>query len=102
MSPRIGERLSRWYLPRYAARGVYERMAKHRVDFLTAGVWQSLSSDAPFSLRNHRVAISYSTPESSSLTSEEIDRKRVVSGKSVSVRVELGGRRIIRKKKKTT
>src|SRR3546814_4998729 len=28
MSPRIGERLSRWYLPRYAARGVYERMAK--------------------------------------------------------------------------
>src|SRR3546814_16174639 len=47
-------------------------MAKHRVDFLTAGVWQSLSSDAPFSLRNHRVAISYSTPESSSLTSEEI------------------------------
>src|SRR3546814_12634940 len=72
MSPRIGERLSRWYLPRYAARGVYERMAKHRVDFLTAGVWQSLSSDAPFSLRNHRVAISYSTPERSSLTSEEI------------------------------
>src|SRR3546814_10082694 len=72
MSPRIGERLSRWYLPRYAARGVYERMAKHRVDFLTAGVWQSLPSDAPFSLRNHRVAISYSTPESSSLTSEEI------------------------------
>src|SRR3546814_9389222 len=70
MSPRIGERLSRWYLPRYAARGGYERMAKHRVDFLTAGVWQSLSSDAPFSLRNHRVAIPYSTPESSSLTSE--------------------------------
>src|SRR3546814_18350827 len=56
MSPRISERLSRWYLPRYAARGVYERMAKHRVDFLTDGVWQSLSADAPFCLRNHRVA----------------------------------------------
>src|SRR3546814_20592806 len=28
------------------------------------------------------------------------DRKRVVSGKSVSVRVDLGGRRIIKKKKK--
>src|SRR3546814_11277275 len=65
MSPRISERLSRWYLPRYSARGVYERMAKHRVDFLTDGVWQSLSADAPFCLRNHRVAISYSTPESS-------------------------------------
>ena len=64
MSPRIGERLSKWYLPRYSARGVYERMAKHRVDFLTDGVWDSLSADAPFCLRNHRVAISYSTPES--------------------------------------
>ncbi|AGH51824.1 Type-IV secretion system protein TraC (plasmid) [Sphingomonas sp. MM-1] len=72
MSPRVSERLSRWYLPRYAARGVYERMAKHRVDFLTDGVWRSLSNDAPFSLRNHRVAISYSTPEASSVTVEEI------------------------------
>src|SRR3546814_19018254 len=31
-----------------------------------------------------------------------IDRKSVVSGKSVSVRVDLGGRSIIKKKKKTT
>src|SRR3546814_13484451 len=30
-----------------------------------------------------------------------IDRKSVVSGKSVSVRVDLGGRRIIKKQKKT-
>src|SRR3546814_14303382 len=30
----------------------------------------------------------------------EADRKSVVSGKSVSVRVDLGGRRIIKKKKK--
>src|SRR3546814_11265265 len=30
-----------------------------------------------------------------------LDRKSVVSGKSVSVRVDLGGRRIIKKKKKT-
>ena len=72
MSPRIGERLSKWYLPRYSARGVYERMAKHRVDFLTDGVWDSLSADAPFCLRNHRVAISYSTPESSSVSVDQI------------------------------
>src|SRR3546814_20019344 len=71
MSPRISGRLSRWYLPRYSARGVYERMAKHRVDFMTDGVWQSLSADAPFCLRNHRVAISYSTPESSNVSVEE-------------------------------
>src|SRR3546814_14195323 len=31
-----------------------------------------------------------------------IDRKRVVEGKSVSVRVDLGGRRIIKKKQKIT
>ncbi len=72
MSPRVSERLSRWYLPRYSASGVYERMAKHRVEFLTAGVWDSLSADAPFSLRNHRVAISYSTPESSAVSAEDI------------------------------
>src|SRR3546814_13382777 len=30
------------------------------------------------------------------------DRKSVVSGKSVSVRVDIGGRRILKKKKKTT
>ncbi|AIT82489.1 type IV secretion system protein TraC [Novosphingobium lubricantis] len=72
MSPRVGERLSKWYLPRYSARGVYERMAKHRIDFLTDGVWRSLSADAPFSLRHHRVAISYSTPEASNVSVEEI------------------------------
>src|SRR3546814_21106651 len=32
---------------------------------------------------------------------DSIDRKSVVSGKSVSVRVDLGGRRSIKKKKKT-
>ncbi|MCE3519668.1 conjugal transfer protein TraC, partial [Escherichia coli] len=28
MSPRVGDRLSGWYLPRFMAAGVYERMAK--------------------------------------------------------------------------
>ncbi|MGF7151636.1 conjugal transfer ATP-binding protein TraC [Sphingomonas zeicaulis] len=72
MSPRVSECLSKWYYPRYAAAGVYERMAKHRIDFLTEGVWKSLSADAPFCLRNHRVAISYSTPESGTISEEEI------------------------------
>ncbi|SEK04117.1 conjugal transfer ATP-binding protein TraC [Sphingobium sp. AP50] len=72
MSPRVSEHLSRWNVPRYLARGVYERMARHRVDYLTEGVWTSLSRDAPFYLRDHRVAISYSTPESSSVSNEEI------------------------------
>src|SRR3546814_14104552 len=36
------------------------------------------------------------------LFAAQIDRKSVVSGKSVSVRVDLGGRRILKKKKKDT
>src|SRR3546814_14466292 len=36
------------------------------------------------------------------ITDTEIDRTRVVQGKSVSVRVDLGGSRIIKKKKKKT
>ena len=72
MSPRVGDRLSGWYLPRFMAAGVYERMAKHRTDYLLGGVWDSLSVAAPFHLRNHRVAISYATPESSRVSNEEI------------------------------
>src|SRR3546814_15678756 len=34
-------------------------------------------------------------------TNRDVDRKSVVSGKSVSVRVDLGGRRIIKKKTQT-
>ena len=72
MSPRVSEKLSQWYLPRYAAAGVYERMAKHRTEHLLGGVWESLSAAAPFCLRNHRLAISYSTPESSRVSNDEI------------------------------
>lgn len=72
MSPRVGGSLSRWYVPRYAAGGVYERMAKHRTAYLTDGVWNSLSNAAPFMLRQHRVAISYATPESGRVTAEQI------------------------------
>ena len=72
MSPRISELLSKWYLPRYSASGVYERMAKHRTDYLLGGVWNSLSTAAPFHMRNHRLALSYSTPETSRVSNEEI------------------------------
>jgi conjugal transfer ATP-binding protein TraC len=72
MSPRVGDRLSQWYMPRYMAGGIYERMAKHRTEYLLDGVWNSLSTSAPFCLRNHRLAISYATPESSRVSNEEI------------------------------
>src|SRR3546814_14379434 len=86
MSPRISERLSRWYLPRYSARGVYERMAKHRVDFLTDGVWQSLSAAAPFCLRNTRLARSSSEPETSNASvGEVVERMDGLVGRGVCV-----------------
>src|SRR3546814_21200663 len=46
--------------------------------------------------RSTPIAMSYSC---SSLAWNSSDRKSVVEGKSVSVRVELGGRRIIKKQK---
>jgi conjugal transfer ATP-binding protein TraC len=72
MSPRVGDRLSQWYMPRYMAGGIFERMDKHRTEYLLDGVWNSLSTSAPFCLRNHRLAISYATPESSRVSNEEI------------------------------
>src|SRR3546814_19176307 len=41
-------------------------------------------------------------PQARPLGAMALDRKSVVEGKSVSVRVDLGGRRIINKKKHTT
>ncbi|RIA46276.1 conjugal transfer ATP-binding protein TraC [Hephaestia caeni] len=72
MSPRIGDRISQWFVPRYRARGIYERMARHRADYLSAGVWRSLSADAPFHLRNHRIVISVSAPDAAGVTSEAL------------------------------
>src|SRR3546814_9481905 len=47
MSPRIADRMVQWFVPRQMAKGVYERIAQHRADYLEQGVWSSLSSDAP-------------------------------------------------------
>lgn len=62
-SSRIGSKLSDWFMPRYSAQGVYERMAKHRTDYLSNGVWNSLSKDAPFHLRHFRLIVSIGLPD---------------------------------------
>src|SRR3546814_20010404 len=50
------------------------------------GMWSDLEdANGNFHVRKHTI---------------DIDRKSVVKGKSVSVRVDLGGRRIIKKKKR--
>ena len=47
-------------------------MARHRARHFFVGVWTSLSADAPFHLRNHRVIISVSADHKSSATREQL------------------------------
>src|SRR3546814_19893754 len=65
---------------------------------------RSQSPPEPFCVSTSRLSISapiHGAIFSSSVPGRTpIDRKSVVSGKSVSVRVDLGGRRIIKKKEK--
>lgn len=67
-SPRVSRRIGDWFLPRYKAGPFYQMMGRHRAQFLADGVWHSLSKDAPFCLRNHRVIISVSVPASANLS----------------------------------
>ncbi len=69
---RIGTKLAEWFVPRYSACGVYERMAKHRTDFLSDGVWESMSADAPFHLRSFRLFLSIGVPHGSATTDEQL------------------------------
>jgi conjugal transfer ATP-binding protein TraC len=69
---RIGTKLAEWFVPRYSAKGVYERMAKHRTDYLSDGVWASMSADAPFHLRTFRLFVSIGIPDGSPVSDEEL------------------------------
>lgn len=71
-SPRISGKMGTWFLPRVDAGGIYERMAQHRVDHINGGVWESLSRDAPFHLRSHRVIISVGLPEGAKASDAEL------------------------------
>src|SRR3546814_15698951 len=66
--------------------------AARTVNDRRAGLNQAPSAIAT---RNYAAAM-----ERARVAAGNLDRKSVVSGKSVTVRVELGGRRIITKKKK--
>ena len=61
-SPRVGKVVGRWFLPRYEQGGVFEHMARYRQQLMLGGVWQSLSKDAPFHTRQHRVIVSIGLP----------------------------------------
>ncbi len=61
-SPRVARRIGDWFIPRYQAGGIYKTLGRHRAEHLSKGVWESLSKDAPFHLRNHRVIVSCGVP----------------------------------------
>lgn len=71
-SPSIGEKIADWVMPRVVAKGVYGRAAEHRARWLRRGAWESLSKDAPFYLRNHRVFISLGAPLRSGVSPETL------------------------------
>ena len=59
-SPRVGQTIARYALPRFAAGGVHRKIAEHRSKFLAEAAWASLSADGPFHVRQHRVILSVS------------------------------------------
>lgn len=66
-SPRTNQIIGEWFGVRYHQRGVYEQIARYRADLLAKGAWESLSKDAPFHVRHHRLIISMSMTQGSSV-----------------------------------
>ncbi|MET0521793.1 MAG: TraC family protein, partial [Jiangellaceae bacterium] len=59
-SPRVGDVIARFAVPRFGAGGVFRKIAEHRVRFLKEGAWKSMSKDGPFHVRHHRIFVSVS------------------------------------------
>ncbi len=59
-SPRVGDMIGRFAVPRFLAGGVFRKIAEHRVRFLKEGAWASMSRDGPFHVRHHRIFVSVS------------------------------------------
>lgn len=61
-SPQIASKLNAWFVPRYAAGGVYHELARNRRDHLARGAWETLGGDAPFHLRTFRTFVGVELP----------------------------------------
>jgi conjugal transfer ATP-binding protein TraC len=75
-SPRIAEKLQAWAFQRTLVGGVFDRLARNRLDLLRGGAWNTLASDGPFCLRNFRVLLSVGVRANSSVSVEDLDRIR--------------------------
>ena len=72
MSPRISPILDQYFVERFKAGGIFQDIARHRVDHMLQGVWGSLSADAHFHLRDFRTLFAYSVPPSANISVETI------------------------------
>jgi conjugal transfer ATP-binding protein TraC len=88
-SPRVSRRIGQWFLPRYKAGGIYKTIGRKRAEFLSKGVWQSLSQHSPFFLRNHRVIISCSVPTGKATYAEMMASRDGLAGVLRSIDVEV-------------
>src|SRR3546814_13988622 len=70
-------------------------------NFLAQQFAHQLFQSVPVSIGAYQTRGSLGAIGRGGQNTQVIDRKRVVSGKSVSERVDIGGRRIIKKKKTT-
>jgi hypothetical protein len=68
-SPRIAEKLQSWAFKRTLKGGVFDRLARNRLDLLRSGAWNTLASDGPFCLRNFRILLSVGVRANSSFPS---------------------------------
>jgi conjugal transfer ATP-binding protein TraC len=66
-SPRIAEKLLDWGLPRFKAGGVFQTLARHRLEKLRNGAWSSLASDGPYFARNFRCLMSVGVTDGAAL-----------------------------------
>lgn len=99
-TPRISEKLEEWALPRMKAGGVFEKLARYRLEHLRRGAWKSLATDGPFHLRNFRVILSVGLPDGHSKAIDELVSMReairsAIDSINVSSRV-LGPAELIR------
>jgi len=75
-SPRVAESLQSWAFERTKAGGVFDRLARYRLELLRGGAWRSLASDGPFCLRNFRVLLAVGVNAATSIRAEDLDRIR--------------------------
>ena len=71
-SPRVAEKLQEWALPRFKASGVFQTLARHRIDKLRNGAWSTLASDGPFFVRNFRVVLAVGVSNGTRISTEDM------------------------------